>query len=132
MRREAILCVDDEAIILMALKEELKMFYGDRFVYETALCAEDALRIIDDLVAEKIRVILIISDWLMPGMRGDVFLKTVKKDHHGVKALLVTGYAEQHAIDRIVREGVVENVIQKPWDHDVLRSSIDRCLTALT
>ena len=68
MAKRAILCVDDEAIILIALKQELKIHFGDRFTYETAINALDALKAIDELSAEGIEIAVVISDWRMPGM----------------------------------------------------------------
>ena len=68
MSKKAILCVDDEAIILLSVKQELQSHFRERFIYETALSAKEALVIIDELSAEGIVFILVISDWLMPGM----------------------------------------------------------------
>jgi CheY-like chemotaxis protein len=81
MTEQAILCVDDEAIIVLAIKQELKTHFRERFIYETALNAEEALTIIDELTADGVSLILVISDWLMPGMKGDEFLSVVKRNH---------------------------------------------------
>ena len=39
--KSAILCVDDEAIILTSLKEQLRRRFGERYLYETAWEAEN-------------------------------------------------------------------------------------------
>ncbi len=130
MTDKAILCVDDEAIILFALKQELKARYVDRFVYETALNAESALALIGELEAEGLSLILVISDWLMPGMKGDEFLRAVKAAHPGVRAMLITGQAEAATIDSLVRDGVADGVVMKPWRTAALFGEIDRCLAA--
>ena len=49
MNKKAILCVDDEAIIVMSIKQELKAHFRERLLYETALSAADGLSIIDEL-----------------------------------------------------------------------------------
>ncbi len=77
MSELAILCVDDEALILLAIKEELKNAFGGRFLYETALTADEGIQIIQDLVEDGIRLVLVITDWLMPGMKGDEFLRHI-------------------------------------------------------
>lgn len=128
MTDKAILCVDDEAIIVFALKQELKSRYADRFVYETALSAEEALSIISELAFEGLKLILVISDWLMPGMRGDEFLRAVKSARPGVQAVLVTGQADGDTIDALLRDGVADSVVLKPWRSSALFAKIDRCL----
>ncbi|MDA8427608.1 MAG: response regulator [Treponema sp.] len=125
---KAILCVDDEAIIVLALKQELKAHYGERFVYETALTAEEALDIIRELGSEGVRLILVISDWLMPGMKGDEFLRVVKESHPGVKAILVTGQACAETIESLLESGTADGVLMKPWRKSELMDRIDRCL----
>ena len=71
--QEAIVCVDDEAIILLDLIRQLKKHFQDRFVYSSAVSAEEGLQTISDLIDTEIRVILIISDWQMPWMSGERF-----------------------------------------------------------
>jgi len=129
---KAILCVDDEAIIAFSVKQELKSRYAERFVYETAFSAEEALGIIDELDGEGARLILVISDWLMPGMKGDEFLRRVKSDHPAVRAILVTGHAEDSTIDSLLRDGVADGVVMKPWRSADLMRHVDRCLEGST
>jgi CheY-like chemotaxis protein len=132
MSDKAILCVDDEAIIVFALKQELKSHYADRFVYETALSAEEALSVIGDLDGEGLRLILVISDWLMPGMRGDEFLRAVKAARPDVQAMLVTGQADGATIESLLKDGVANGVVLKPWRSSSLFAKIDICLEAFT
>jgi len=77
MGKKAILCVDDEVIILLALVQELKRAFGSQYIYAQATDAQSALKIVEDLAADDIQVIFIISDCLMPGMKGDEFLAVV-------------------------------------------------------
>lgn len=49
IKNNAILCVDDEPIILIALKQELKKQFGNEFQYETAINANEALEVVDEL-----------------------------------------------------------------------------------
>jgi DNA-binding NtrC family response regulator len=130
MIKRAILCVDDEAIITLSIKQELKDHFRERFVYETALNANEALRIVGELAAEGIELILVISDWLMPGMNGDQFLREVKKDHPGVKTILVTGHASPEALAGIKDEELTDFIIMKPWRTDELISKAEALLTA--
>lgn len=128
MKNEAILCVDDEAIILMAMKRELKSHFSDRFRFETALDAEEGLETIRELVKDGVSVILVISDWLMPGMKGDRFLALVKADFPGIRAIMVTGHADQDSIERVIRDGYASAVLRKPWNRRDLLAAVDLCV----
>jgi DNA-binding NtrC family response regulator len=127
MKRKAILCVDDEAIILLSLVQELKRAFGSKCLYEKALDAESALAAVEDLEREEIEVVLIISDWLMPGMKGDAFIEIVKERHPDIKTILITGQADDEAIERVRKVASVLAVFKKPWNSKVLIETIARC-----
>ncbi|NEP62201.1 MAG: response regulator [Symploca sp. SIO2G7] len=74
MTKPVILCVDDEKDILQSLREQLIEAFGNAYVYEVAEDADEALEVINELTEDDMGVILIVSDWLMPGMKGDEFL----------------------------------------------------------
>ena len=69
-----IVCVDDEKFILDSLKTQLKSAFGDLYNYEIAESAVDALELIEELSDEGHSIVVIVSDWLMPGMKGDELL----------------------------------------------------------
>jgi DNA-binding NtrC family response regulator len=124
MKRKAILCVDDEAIILLSLVQELKRAFGSKYLYEKALDAESALETVEELEREGAAVILIISDWLMPGMRGDAFIEAVKERYPGIKTILITGQADDEAIERVRKVASVLAVFKKPWNSKALIETI--------
>jgi DNA-binding NtrC family response regulator len=128
--KSAILIVDDEAIILMALKQELMGRYGDAFQLETALNAKEANEVIDDLVGDGIRIILIISDWLMPGVKGDRFLADVKIRHPTVRCIIISGQADPEAIARARELVGLDAFIRKPWNRAELLAAVDACVDA--
>lgn len=127
MGKRAILCVDDEVIILLSMIQELKRSFGSRFVYEQAIDAESALETINDLEADGVTVILVISDWLMPGIKGDEFIDLVHQRYPAIKAVMVTGHADGEVIDRVLEGGSVVAVLEKPWRTSELAAVIERC-----
>jgi DNA-binding NtrC family response regulator len=124
----AILCVDDEAIIVLSLKEELRTHYLDRFVYETALNAGEALAIIEKLAAAGITVITVISDWIMPGISGEEFLARVHATHPEIRAIVVTGHSDEASLVRMNRTQGLTAVLKKPWSTADLIEAVDRCI----
>ena len=131
MSEYAIMCVDDEPIILDSLVQELRAGLGDRFIYEKAVNAALALTILSEFSREKIKVIILISDWLMPGMRGDEFLSVVKNLYPEIKALMITGHADQASLDRVEKNPSVLGILIKLWDHQELMDLIRRAAAEL-
>jgi CheY-like chemotaxis protein len=100
MTKTAILCVDDERIILASLREQLLRNFGDRYYYECAENAEEAWDVIEDLHQEKIKVLVIVSDCLMPGIKGDEFLIQVHQKFPDIITIMLSGQADETAIAR--------------------------------
>jgi len=113
--RKAILLVDDEAIIVLALSRELRRAFGREYRIETALDAETAFKIMDDLESEGCALVVVVSDWLMPGMKGDEFLVRIHERNPAVALFMVTGQADETAVNRVVNEAKVVACIRKPW-----------------
>ena len=121
-----IVCVDDEKIVLDSLNSQLTRNFGSNFNYEFAESAEEALEIIDELRAEDPEVIyVVISDWLMPGMKGDELLEEVRKKVHHVKTILLTGHVDSKVIQEIERSHNGIKCIYKPWDEKQLIALIE-------
>jgi len=120
----AILCVDDEQIILTSLELQLKKHFGNQFIYEFAESAGEALEIIDELVEGGIRIVLIVSDWLMPGTKGDEFLINVHQQHPEVIKVMLTGQADLDAIERTKNQADLHRCLYKPWTEDELKEAI--------
>jgi DNA-binding NtrC family response regulator len=126
--KPAILCVDDERIILMALKQELRAAFGDAFDYESAGDATEAMELIDELASEGTRVILLISDWLMPGVKGDEFLIKARERCPDACAIMITGHADQASLNKLQETLKDVVILRKPWKAEVLRQAIQDCL----
>ncbi len=128
MNKKAILCVDDEAIILMSIKQELKNHFKTRFLYETALNAEEALEIVNDLTDEGVTLILVISDWLMPGMKGDEFLRKIRNINPDIKTMMITGHAAKDALEAVEKENLADRILIKPWRNSQLISAVEEII----
>ncbi len=131
MSKPAILCVDDESIILTSLTRQLKQVFDDAYVYEMAESADEAFEIIEELEADEIKVIVIVSDWLMPGMKGDEFLIKVHQKFPNIVKILLTGQADKRAIERATKEANLHRYIAKPWEQQELIDSIESGLKKL-
>lgn len=126
MKNSFILCVDDERIILEALKSLLREAYGHRHLIEFAESAQEGLEILDDLYEENYVPLVIISDWLMPGMNGDEFFAKVHEKYPYVIKIMLSGYAGNSEIKRSYQKVPLYEFIAKPWDAKHLIECINR------
>ncbi|OJW83917.1 MAG: hypothetical protein BGO69_09300 [Bacteroidetes bacterium 46-16] len=122
-----IVCVDDEKMVLDSLSNQLTRNFGSHYNYEFAESAEEALQIIDELISESDEVIyVVISDWLMPGMKGDELLEEVRKKVNNVKTILLTGHVDNAVVRAIEQKQHGEiRCIFKPWNEKDLIELIE-------
>jgi PAS domain S-box-containing protein len=53
---------------------------------------------------------LVLTDVMMPGVRGDAVVKAIRQDRPGVQAILISGFAEGTKIDRSLE------ILEKPFE----------------
>ena len=128
MEKGILLCVDDEIIVLTALKDQLRRAFGNDFVIDVAESAEEALELLDDLAERGHTLLVIVSDWLMPGMKGDEFLIEAHKRFPSVVKIMLSGHVETAAVDRARREAGLHDFLAKPWNAEALVESINQGL----
>ena len=93
MPKPVIICVDDEKMIINSLTSELKNSFGEQFTIESAEGGEDALALVNELLLKNKRIPLIITDYLMPEMKGDELLRRVHAISPSTLKIMLTGQA---------------------------------------
>lgn len=120
MAKQVILCIDDEEIILNALEEQLNNTFGSEYDIETSDSGEDAIDFFKELKKEGIKVPVVISDYIMPGMKGDEVLKEIHELSPGSLKILLTGQASIDGITNAINNAKLYRYIAKPWDKNDL------------
>lgn len=128
MVEKAIICVDDERFVVESLLEQLKRRFGKEYIYEGAESAPEALDILEDLEKENIEVLIIVSDWLMPEMRGDELLIEVHRRFPKIITVMLTGQADEAAIKRAEKYANLYRCLYKPWTEEELAQTIASAL----
>ena len=113
--KPTLLFVDDEERIVNLLR---MMFRGEYQVL-TATSGKEALEIL-----AKHRVEVLVSDQRMPGMLGVELLAEARKRSPATMRILLTGYSDLAAIVGSVNDGEVFRFINKPWNHDEIKTII--------
>ena len=125
MEKGIMLCVDDEIIVLTALKDQLRRAFGNDFLIDLAESAEEALELLDEMAEQGHTLLVIVSDWLMPGMKGDEFLIEAHKRFPTVVKIMLSGQAETAAVERARKEAGLHEFISKPWNAETLVETIN-------
>ncbi len=116
MDQLVILCVDDERSVLNGLQAQLLREFGRNYRVEVAESGEETLEYMEELIEEGVDLPIIISDQLMPGMKGDELLTAVHKVLPDTLKVLLTGQSDITAISNAVNHANLYRYIEKPWD----------------
>jgi CheY-like chemotaxis protein len=126
----AIICVDDDFLILQTLKFQLSKCIDDRCVLiESFLSPEDALLTIEDLVEVGLNMIFVIVDFQMPEMNGAKFIRAVKDSHPEIPCLMLSGEANAIQIEELESDNLLFSFIGKPWSETHLINAMQPWLS---
>ena len=124
-----VLLVDDEKMVLDSLKQQIRGLFGPDLECETAENAEEAWEVLEELMAEdEGRVILVVSDWLMPRVKGDELLEKVRDRYPNISRVLLTGQADPEVLARLQSEGLLDALLFKPWQAETLEKTVASAL----
>ncbi|MCA6073789.1 response regulator [Fulvivirga sedimenti] len=121
-----ILIIDDDLDIVHTIKDQIFSVFGTEFKYETAGSGEEGISLVKEIILEEIDILITISDWLMPGMKGDEFLITLHKIVPDAIKIMITGHATEDAIQRAYKEANLYQLFAKPWNKNELISAIKK------
>src|SRR6266566_2734230 len=123
MNQPRVLIVDDDAALLQALPEALRLRMREVTV-DTADSAADAL---DRIAARDYDAI--VTDIKMPGMDGLTLLAEIRGRRPDTPILMITGHGEDALAIQALRGGAYD-FIPKPIDRDHIVASLHRAIRA--
>lgn len=129
MSNPVILCVDDEKIVLTCLKEQLKSNLPG-YDIETAESGMEALEFLKELFDSEIEIPLIITDYIMPGMKGDELLSQIHSFLPKTIKIMLTGQATMDGVTNAVNNADLYHYIAKPWEKEDLCLTVKQGLTS--
>ena len=110
-----ILVVDDEPTVCRAISMMLK--YDGHHV-QTAMSGETALALF-----EQNSFAIVVTDYLMPEMKGDELVAIIKARRPGQRIIMATAFAENFLINGRPAKGV-DWVLEKPFSLEQLRAAV--------
>ena len=126
--KPVILCVDDDQPVLNQLSAQLTRRFGAGHSVECAESAEEALGLIEEIVAAGGEVQLVICDQVMPGMKGDRFLETVHRRWPQTMKVLLTGQAGLESAVYAINNAGLHRYVEKPWESEDLGLAVQNLL----
>ena len=128
MKKPVIICVDDEQTILDSLEIDLLKAFEDKYLIETAQSGEEALELLSELLAEQYEVPVVISDQIMPNMKGDELLRSVYAISPNTLKIMLTGQADLEAVANAINYAKLYRYIPKPWQCDDLKLTVTEAI----
>lgn len=118
MGKTITLCVDDEPVVLNAIRTLLTNQLDNNHIIEIAESAEEALEICEDLLANGDELNLIISDYIMPDMQGDELLARIHAISPNTITILLTGQSFIEGVKRAINNANLYRFLEKPFNND--------------
>lgn len=130
MSKPVIICIDDEPTILDSLKIQLKKSFDNEYIIETAEGGEEALELLEELLEDKYEVALVVSDYLMPNMKGDELLKRIHEISPKTIKIMLTGQADLEAVTNAINHAKLYRYIGKPWQAEDLKLTVKEAVNS--
>ncbi len=112
----------------MALAMELRRGLGPSFIIETATCLEELLEVAKEYLAEGKHLACVITDWIMPGARGEDVARALRDLVPGLPVLLMTGHSDTSEAETSIGVGGAIKVVRKPWRNKELLIALNELL----
>ena len=128
MEKGFIICVDDQPAILDSLMTQLETSVGEQCEIETAESGDEALELVDDLRQTGELVEMIITDEVMPGMKGSQLLEIIHKRSPDIIKVMLTGQAGLDSVAYAINNAGLDKYITKPWQYEDLHLTVRNLL----
>lgn len=112
-----VLCVDDDVTVLNAMRTVLRATLGSAVLVEVAQSGAEGLEICQELKEKGQEIDLVISDYIMPGMRGDDFLIQLHARSPRTIKIMLTGQSDLAGVKRTVNEASLYRFMEKPFNN---------------
>jgi signal transduction histidine kinase len=112
-----ILCVDDDTTVLTALRALLGKL-GPEHPVEIAESGEEALEIEEEYRKGGRDIAVVISDFIMPGMRGDELLTRIHEANPAIVKIMLTGQSDFDGVKRAINQANLYRFLEKPFNND--------------
>ncbi|MFY0685613.1 MAG: response regulator [Cyclobacteriaceae bacterium] len=122
-----ILFVDDEYYVLQTLKAIFRRDFRN-YQLEFAQSGIEAMEVLEMYEDDELKELVVFSDWLMPGVKGDELCIQIHQKYPQSVNFLLSGMINKEPTQEVFQQGGVKQVIQKPWDNETLMEILNQTL----
>jgi DNA-binding NtrC family response regulator len=115
--KQAIFYIDDEVGCLNLFQEK----FGGEYDVRTAATLREARRMLEERPAD-----IVISDQIMPEIKGTDFLREVARTHPPSYRVLSTGNIRFSEVIPEIGTGIIHFFAPKPWTQQDMRQMLER------
>ncbi len=126
--RRYIVCVDDDRALLDGLIHQLEGVFSETHEIEGAESAQEALELVEELYQGDDVVELVLSDQVMPGMKGDQLLELLHQKYPEMITVILTGQGGLDSAIRAINHAGLSKYLLKPWNENELVMTIRELL----
>lgn len=130
MTQPVILCVDDEPMILETLRRLLRRTLGGKYRFEFAGSGNEGIKLAQELIEAGEELAVVISDYMMPGLRGDEVLKAIHHLSPHTMNIMLTGHADIDGVFNAIQYAKLYRYISKPWENEDLSLTITEAINS--
>jgi diguanylate cyclase (GGDEF)-like protein len=112
---DIILCVDDDSTVLSALRSLFAKHFGSQLQVEFAESGDEALEIAAEIRSQGRELGLVITDFMMPGMKGDEFLVRLHEQSPSTVKIMLTGQSDLTGVKRAINHANLYRFLEKPF-----------------
>ncbi|ACN15321.1 signal transduction family protein (GGDEF domain protein) [Desulforapulum autotrophicum HRM2] len=126
----AVLCVDDEPVVTESLRSLFSQTLKNVEIIEIAHSAEEAMEVIEEFIEDGVDLQVVISDYIMPGVKGDQLLVDIHKKFPKAKKIMLTGQSDITGVKKAINKAHLYRFLEKPWINDDMLLTIRGAITA--
>ena len=112
-----VLCVDNDTTMLSSLRMLLSNTLCPEISVEIAESGLEALEITEELTSEGRELAVVISDFIMPNMRGDELLVRLHEKNPHTINIMLTGQSDLEGVKRVINEANLYRFLEKPFNN---------------
>jgi len=122
--KPTIVCVDDEKVVRDSLKDQLKREFSKNARVEAVESGEATLELIEELLEDEEEIPVVITDHIMPGIKGDELLVKLHDLLPNTAKIMLTGQASADAVGNAVNNANLYRYVSKPWEREDLNLTV--------
>jgi DNA-binding NtrC family response regulator len=118
----AVLCVDDDPVILQLIDFQMKKLVNPvNTIVESTTDPTKVEEKLEEIKSYGLEPLFLMTDYQMPGLSGAQLIRKMKKINPELNCILLSGQANDVAVAELEDEKLLFSFIGKPWREDQMK-----------